>query len=72
MVLSNRCYGPCVPKLSSYCFLNQVLRDGVNQAASDRRVQAAGRDDPRGPEDRGLQAGMPLDLRLGDQGSFAE
>lgn len=50
----------------------QVLRDGVNQAPCDRGFEAAGRDDPRGPEDRGLQERMPFDLRMGDQRSPAE
>jgi hypothetical protein len=44
----------------------QVLRDGVDQAARHRRLQAPGGDPARGEQDRRVQARVSVDLRLGD------
>lgn len=48
--------------------LSQVLRDRVHQAPSYRGLQAPGGDSRGGEQDRAVQAGVSLHLRLGDQG----
>ncbi|KAK3924180.1 Ribosome-associated molecular chaperone SSB1 [Frankliniella fusca] len=44
----------------------QVLRDGLHQAAGHRRLQAPGGDGGGGGQDKPVQEGVPVHLRVGD------
>ena len=48
--------------------ITKVPRDGKHSTGSDRRVKAEGGDTRGGGEGGGVQEGVPLHLRLGDQG----
>ena len=50
----------------------QILRDGVHQAESHRGVEAARGDHVGGGEGADVQVGVPVHLRLGDQGPLGQ
>ena len=46
----------------------QILRDGLHPPEGDRRFEAARGDAERGGASARVQVGVPLHLRVGDQG----